>query len=512
MNRPPSITALPPPGEPHDEDPDTLKPSAVDPSASIDPHTGAVIGKKSAAERKFVSRLDAVLLVYTCISQVLKYLDQQNITNAYVSGLKEDLNIQGNQYNYFTTWFNVGYALFLIASPLYLPVRSPLTPLQPSQIIITRVRPSWWLPSLEFCWGCLTIGLSQVTNYKQIYVLRAFVGAFEASAYPGAIMLLMSWYTPREMALRIAMYHSCQSLGLMLSGALQTAIYESLNGHSGVAGWRWMFIVDGIMTVVWSLLGLVFIPDFPTKPNPWAFWLRPHHVEMARERTTRFRRTDNKKFTLKTIVRTLRQPLFYLFVALYPSSVLAQQGYNYFSLFLKALKNPDGTPTWSTAAVNAIPIGGAAIICVTVWVYGFMSDYFQTRWLIVMGQAIFALIPCIIMSIWNVPLGAKYFAYFASYLSVATAPPLFAWLSDCCPHDAEQRAFILGFSIAFYYAVALFLHWVWLTNSGAWSNVLIWPTVEVPHYLHAWQTCIALWVLVIILLCALRYTELKYIR
>lgn len=79
-----------------------------------------------------------------------------------------DLNIQGNQYNYFTTWFNVGYALFLIASAVYLSVRSPLTPLQPSQIIITRVRPSWWLPSLEFCWGCLTIGLSQVTNYKQM--------------------------------------------------------------------------------------------------------------------------------------------------------------------------------------------------------------------------------------------------------------------------------------------------------------------------------------------------------
>jgi hypothetical protein len=77
MNRPPSISALPPPGAAHDDDPDTLKPSAVDPSASIDPHTGAVIGKKSAAERKFVSRLDAVLLVYTCISQVLKYLDQQ---------------------------------------------------------------------------------------------------------------------------------------------------------------------------------------------------------------------------------------------------------------------------------------------------------------------------------------------------------------------------------------------------------------------------------------------------
>jgi hypothetical protein len=63
---------------------------------------------------------------------------------------------------------------------------------------------------------------------------------------------------------------------------------------------------------------------------------------------------------------------------------------------------------------------------------------------------------------------------FASYLSVATAPPLFAWLSDCCPHDAEQRAFILGFSIAFYYAVGASLaspltrllrgKWMWLTH------------------------------------------------
>lgn len=89
---------------------------------------------------------------------------------------------------------------------------------------------------------------------------------------------------------------------------------------------------------------------------------------------------------------------------------------------------------------------------------------------------------------------------FATYLSLATAPPIFAWMSDLLPHDAEQRAFILGFSIAFYYAV------------GAWSNVLIWPASEVPHYRVAWQTSIALWVLVIIELCVLRWLEIKYIR
>ena len=62
---------------PHGHTEEPLKTAAIDPSATVDLQTGAVIGKKSAAERRFVARLDAVLLVYTCVSQVLKYLDQQ---------------------------------------------------------------------------------------------------------------------------------------------------------------------------------------------------------------------------------------------------------------------------------------------------------------------------------------------------------------------------------------------------------------------------------------------------
>ena len=55
-------------------------------------------------------------------------------------------------------------------------------------------------------------------------------------------------------------------------------------------------------------------------------------------------------------------------------------------------------------------MGGSAITIVTVWVYSFLSDYYQTRWLIVMAQAVFALVPSIMLSVWNIPLGAKYFA------------------------------------------------------------------------------------------------------
>ncbi|WVF65973.1 hypothetical protein IAT40_000711 [Kwoniella sp. CBS 6097] len=458
--------------------------AVIDPSAHIDPQTGAVIEKKSKRERLFVARLDAILLVYCCISQVIKYLDQQNISAAYVSGMKEDLNLYGNEYNYFTTYFNVGYAIFLI----------------PSQIIITRVRPSYWLPALEFCWGLMTIGMYKVHNAKQVYVIRAFTGAMEATAYPGAIMLLMSWYTPREMALRIGFYHSCQTVGNMLAGALQAAIYKSMNGTHGLEGWRWMFIIDGVLTLVVALAGFLLIPDFPTKPNPRAFWLRPRHVEVAVGRSAKFKRADNKKFTLASVKKAVTGPLFYLFVLMYVSSVLAQASYQYFNLWLTSLKHADGTRVWSVAQVNLIPLIGGAITIASIWIWGFISDYYQTRFWPIVIQASFGIIPGIIMSIWNVPNSAKYFSYFACYLSLATAPPIWAWLSDVNPFDAEQRAFTLGFAIAFYYAC------------GAWSGPLIWPAKTAPHFKYGWPVQCALWALVIILACSLRYVEIKHIR
>ena len=81
-----------------------------------------------------------------------------------------------------------------------------------------------------------------------------------------------------------------------------------------------------------------------------------------------------------------------------------------FNLFLKTVVDAEGKRVWSIAALNAIPIGGGAIAVVVVWFWAFVSDYFQTRWLVVMAQAAIGLIPSIIMSVWNVPLGAKYFS------------------------------------------------------------------------------------------------------
>lgn len=127
------------------------------------------------------------------------------------------------------------------------------------------------------------------------------------------------------------------------------------------------------------------------------------------------------------VQRTFTDWVVYFISILYAASVLGTYGYNYFSLFLESVTKPDRTPRWSTAQVNAIPIAGSAINVLFVWIWALVSDGLRTRWTLIITQALIALIPCIIMSIWTthpttVPIPAAYASYFIAYAPLGTAP------------------------------------------------------------------------------------------
>lgn len=221
-------------------------------------------------------------------------------------------------------------------------------------------------------------------------------------------------------------------------------------------------------------------------------------------RLKRYNRTEPKKMTWAGAKRTFTSWPVYFIPILYIACVLGSYGYAYFSLFLKSVKNADGTPRWTTSQVNAIPIGGGAINVVFVWIWALLSDYFQTRWIFIIAQAAIGLVPDIIMSIWTshpteVALSAVYASYFISYTTLGTAPLIMSWLSDIIPQDPEARSLVVGVAIAGYYAIA------------AWSQVLAWPTVEAPYYRYGWQSALAMWVLVIVMTCVLRYVDVRYL-
>lgn len=84
----------------------------------------------------------------------------------------------------------------------------------------------------------------------------------------------------------------------MVSGALQAAIMDGMDGYGRLAGWRWLFVVNGVLTVVLSVFGVVMIPDLPNNPNPRAFWFRKRDAELSMERLARHNRAEPRKMTL----------------------------------------------------------------------------------------------------------------------------------------------------------------------------------------------------------------------
>jgi ACS family pantothenate transporter-like MFS transporter len=96
-----------------------------------------------------------------------------------------------------------------------------------------------------------------------MYALRFFIGLLESCAFPGYIAILGSWYGPQELAKRTAVLLEVESIASMFSGYLQAGLHSSMNGHAGLAGWQWLFIMDGVISIPIALWGFFGLPDMP---------------------------------------------------------------------------------------------------------------------------------------------------------------------------------------------------------------------------------------------------------
>jgi ACS family pantothenate transporter-like MFS transporter len=188
--------------------------------------------------------------------------------------MKEDLNFQGNQYNLLLTFFTCGYLVGQV----------------PSQFLLTRFRPSIYLPTVELLWTILTFCFAAVPNVRTVFALRFLLGMLEAPFAVGVLTLMGSWYTPRELSKRIAIFYSASYAAGMFSGYLQAAIYRGMNGTAGLPGWRWLFIFCGIISLLGPAWGYYAVPDNPYTTK--ARWMTPGDLVKHK---ARMEKIDRKK-------------------------------------------------------------------------------------------------------------------------------------------------------------------------------------------------------------------------
>jgi ACS family pantothenate transporter-like MFS transporter len=166
--------------------------------------------------------------VYCCAAYFFNYLDRSAFANAYVSGLKEDLRLEGNQYSILLSMFTAGSCVGQI----------------PHALIIQKLAPRFWLPFTLLVWSGLTMSSAACKTYTQLCVVRFLQGFFESSLYSGTIYILGSWYKPLEISKRTAIFTAIGQIGSMFAGVMMTAMNESLHGQTSLKGWQWVFIIS----------------------------------------------------------------------------------------------------------------------------------------------------------------------------------------------------------------------------------------------------------------------------
>ncbi|KAF5093967.1 hypothetical protein D0Z00_003752 [Geotrichum galactomycetum] len=197
-------------------------------------------------QKKLMLKLDLHIVPAICLLYLLAFLDRVNISNANVYGLAKDLNLHGNQYNIALTVFFVPYILSEI----------------PSNYFLKKLNPHVWLSGCMVLFGAVTLAQGFVKNFGGLVVCRVFLGMSEAGMFPGCFYLLSMWYRREEAQRRYSFFFSSTCLAGGFSGLIAAGIWN-LNGKRGLEGWRWIFIIEGAITIFCSALMFFCISDFP---------------------------------------------------------------------------------------------------------------------------------------------------------------------------------------------------------------------------------------------------------
>ncbi|EGV63753.1 MFS transporter (Seo1) [Yamadazyma tenuis] len=419
------------------------------------------------AERKLILKLDVILTLYSLMAYWVKYLDQTNLNNAYVTSMPLDIGMKGNDLVNTQVMFNVGNIVFQIPF-IYLLNAAPL---------------NYLLPAFDGLWSIVTICLYRTTNVPTLKALRFLIGAFESQAYYSYHFLLGSWFTVDEISRRAMVFYFGQYLGVLTSGLLSGAIVRSLDGTNGLHSWQWIFIIDGLISLGVGFIGIYSIPGTPK--SCYSIWLTDDEIRLARRRLERNNiGSKEDDYSFKKVLD------FKLWKSIFTSwEIYVLSWWNIFCwnnsngssgayvLWLKSLlssteKNADGTPaarfTGGALQDRTALTPGLGIVWLTI-VCSF-ADFFHSRWGAILFSQVFNITGNAILAAWDVPEKAKWFAWCLQYFGWAMAPVLYSWQNDICRRDQQKRSTILVLMNAF------------AQTTTAFMAVIVWKTVEAPRY------------------------------
>ncbi|KAF7555293.1 hypothetical protein G7Z17_g2279 [Cylindrodendrum hubeiense] len=220
--------------------------------------------KTDPKEIALVKKLDRYMLPILWVMYFFNFLDRNAMISARINSMEEDLGLKGTEYQTCVSILFVGYLCGQI----------------PSNMILNRVRPSWYMAGFCLAWSILSLLTYKASSYESMLVCRFLLGITEAPFYPGALYMISMFYTRKEIATRMSIFYTGNILASSFSGLIAAGVFAGLDGKMGLAGWRWLFIIQGAVSILVSIVAFFTLPDSPLKTQ----WLTPKERQLAHNR------------------------------------------------------------------------------------------------------------------------------------------------------------------------------------------------------------------------------------
>ena len=307
-------------------------------------------------EKATYSKVTWRLIPFLFLCYILAYLDRVNVGFAKLQ-MGSDLNFSDVIYGTGAGIFFIGYFFFEV----------------PSNIILSKVGAKIWIARIMILWGLISAAMMFTNSEMTFYVLRFLLGVAEAGFFPGIILYLTYWYTRTHRAKMVAAFMTAIALAGVIGGPVSGWILGSMAGVAGLKGWQWLYLIEGLPSVVVGIWVLFYLDDGPAKSK----WLTQQEKDLLLQRLEQEESVKKSQGeSSHSFADAFTNPKVWLLCAVYFGIVMGTYGISFW--LPQIIKDTITKDPWEIGLISAIPWAMAAIAM--VW-NGHHSDLTgERRW------------------------------------------------------------------------------------------------------------------------------------
>ncbi|KAF2495132.1 MFS general substrate transporter [Lophium mytilinum] len=371
--------------------------------------------------KELLWKIDVQLLPWIVLMYLTNFLDRTALAQARLGSLEADLRLKGTEFNTITSILFIGYILFQL----------------PSNLLLTKVRPSLYLCGMMAIWGMISACQAATHSFVGELMCRLFLGAAEAPFFSGCIFLMSSWYRAHELAHRIAILYTGVALANMFGGLIAAGVLANLNPAHGIAGWRWLFIIEGTATCGIAMIAVFFMPDYPNTTR-WLSTEEKHFAQWRLAQDVQGEQDDRDAITWKQALKLAYSDYrLYLFMIMHHCNLLAQSFTYFFPTIVKSLGY-----NRTTTLLLTVPVWFATLIATLVVAYH--SSRTSERSIHIACCMVVGAIGNILV-VTTHGVGPRMFAKYLMPLGIL--PPfqmILAWITSSFPRPLGKRAVVVA--------------------------------------------------------------------